>query len=51
MTVEPIMKLNPTLILASNKDINPDLLEKIKSSEFKPIIQSGVFNQWNQKID
>lgn len=41
MTVEPIMKLNPTLILASNKDINPDLLEKIKSSG----IQTELFNQ------
>ncbi|MBN9338299.1 MAG: ABC transporter substrate-binding protein [Chryseobacterium sp.] len=41
MTVEPIMKLSPTLILASNKDINPDLLEKIKSSG----IQTELFNQ------
>lgn len=41
MTVEPIMKLNPTLILASSKDINPDLLEKIKSSG----IQTELFNQ------
>lgn len=35
MTIEPVMALNPTLILASNKDINPDLLEKIKSSGIK----------------
>ncbi|MFC4688542.1 hemin ABC transporter substrate-binding protein [Epilithonimonas pallida] len=41
MTVEPIMKLNPTLILTSSKDINPDLLEKIKSSG----IQTELFNQ------
>jgi len=41
MTIEPIMKLNPTLILASDKDINPDLLEKIKASK----IQTELFNQ------
>lgn len=41
MTVEPIMKLNSTLILASSKDIDPDLLEKIKSSG----IQTELFNQ------
>ncbi|WP_027382058.1 heme/hemin ABC transporter substrate-binding protein [Epilithonimonas caeni] len=35
MTIEPIMKLDPTLILASDKDINPDLLEKIKASGIK----------------
>src|SRR6218665_893687 len=41
MTIEPIMKLNPTLILASDKDINPDLLEKIKASKIK----TELFNQ------
>ncbi len=41
MTIEPIMKLNPTLILASDKDINPDLLEKIKTSG----IQTELFKQ------
>lgn len=41
MTIEPIMKLNPTLILASDKDINPDLSEKIKASG----IQTELFNQ------
>ncbi|SHK61435.1 heme/hemin ABC transporter substrate-binding protein [Epilithonimonas mollis] len=35
MTIEPIMALNPTLILASDKDINPDLLAKIKNSGIK----------------
>ncbi|MPS71810.1 MAG: hemin ABC transporter substrate-binding protein [Chryseobacterium sp.] len=35
MTIEPIMKLDPTLILASDKDVNPDLLEKIKASGIK----------------
>ncbi|WP_370898073.1 heme/hemin ABC transporter substrate-binding protein [Chryseobacterium gossypii] len=35
MTIEPIMALNPTLILASDKDINPELLGKIKSSGIK----------------
>jgi len=35
MTIEPIMALNPTLILASDKDINPDLLTKIKASGIK----------------
>ncbi len=41
MTIEPIMKLNPTLILASDKDINSDLLEKIKTSG----IQTELFKQ------
>lgn len=41
MTIEPIMALNPTLILASDKDMNSDLLEKIKSSGIK----SEIFQQ------
>ncbi len=28
MTIEPIMALSPTLILASDKDLNPELLKK-----------------------
>ncbi|EJL69839.1 heme/hemin ABC transporter substrate-binding protein [Chryseobacterium populi] len=35
MTIEPIMALNPTLILGSDKDINPELLGKINSSGIK----------------
>ncbi|MGL6039169.1 MAG: heme/hemin ABC transporter substrate-binding protein [Soonwooa sp.] len=35
MTIEPIMAINPTLIMASEKDINPDLLAKMKSSGIK----------------
>ena len=35
ITVEPIMAVSPTLILASDKDINPDLMAKIKSSGIK----------------
>lgn len=35
MTIEPILALNPTLILASDKDINPELLAKITSSGIK----------------
>jgi len=41
MTIEPIMALNPTLIVASDKDINPELLTKIKASG----IQTELFNQ------
>lgn len=41
MTIEPVMALNPTLILASDKDVNPDLLEKIKASK----IQTELFKQ------
>lgn len=41
MTIEPLMALNPTLIVASDKDINPDLLTKIKSSGIK----SELFQQ------
>lgn len=41
MTIEPIMAVNPTLILASDKDINPELLGKIKSSGIK----AEVFKQ------
>ncbi len=35
MTIEPIMSVNPTLILASDKDINPELMGKIKASGIK----------------
>ncbi|MBB4805077.1 iron complex transport system substrate-binding protein [Chryseobacterium defluvii] len=41
MTIEPIMAVSPTLILASEKDINPELLGKIKSSGIK----AEVFKQ------
>jgi iron complex transport system substrate-binding protein len=41
MTIEPIMAVNPTLILASDKDINPELMGKIKSSGIK----TEVFKQ------
>lgn len=32
MTIEPIMAVSPTLVLASEKDVNPDLMGKIKES-------------------
>ena len=35
MTIEPIMAISPTLIMASEEDINPDLLAKMKSSGIK----------------
>lgn len=35
MTIEPIMSVSPTLVLASEKDINPELLGKIKESGIK----------------
>lgn len=35
MTIEPIMALNPDVILASEKDINPELLKKMKESGTK----------------
>jgi len=35
MTVEPILALNPSLIIASEKDMNPDLLAKLKESGVK----------------
>lgn len=41
MTIEPIMAVQPTLVLASNKDVNPELLGKIKASGIK----AEVFNQ------
>lgn len=41
MTIEPIMAVSPTLILASDKDINPDLMGKIKASGIK----TEVFKQ------
>ena len=44
MTIEPIMKLNPSLILASDKDINPDLLEKIKASGIKTELFQQTFS-------
>ncbi|WP_294322160.1 ABC transporter substrate-binding protein [uncultured Chryseobacterium sp.] len=41
MTIEPIMAVSPTLILASDKDINPALMGKIKSSG----IRTEIFDQ------
>ncbi|SIQ44251.1 iron complex transport system substrate-binding protein [Chryseobacterium sp. RU37D] len=41
MTIEPIMAVSPTLILASDKDINPELMGKIQASK----IQTEVFKQ------
>ncbi|WP_312322267.1 ABC transporter substrate-binding protein [Soonwooa sp.] len=35
MTIEPIMAISPTLIMASEKDLNPDLLAKMKASGIK----------------
>lgn len=35
MTIEPIMAVSPTLVLASEKDINPELMAKIKESGIK----------------
>lgn len=35
MTIEPIVAIGPTLIMASEKDINPDLLAKMKASGIK----------------
>jgi iron complex transport system substrate-binding protein len=43
MTIEPIMAVSPTLILASDKDINPDLMGKIKSSGIKAEIFKQEF--------
>ncbi|MGE4514334.1 MAG: hemin ABC transporter substrate-binding protein [Chryseobacterium sp.] len=41
MTIEPIMAVSPTLILASDKDINQELMGKIKASGIK----TEVFKQ------
>jgi len=41
MTIEPIMAVSPTLILASEKDLNPELMTKIRSSG----IQAEIFKQ------
>jgi ABC-type hemin transport system, periplasmic component len=41
MTIEPIMAVSPTLILASDKDINLELMGKIKASGIK----TEVFKQ------
>lgn len=35
LTIEPILAQNPTLILASEKDMSPELIEKIKNSGIK----------------
>lgn len=44
MTVEPMMTVNPSLILASDKDINPELLGKIKSSGIKTELFSQEYS-------
>ncbi len=43
MTIEPIMAVSPTLILASDKDINPELMGKIRSSGIKTEIFKQEF--------
>ncbi|WP_308005919.1 ABC transporter substrate-binding protein [uncultured Chryseobacterium sp.] len=43
MTIEPIMAVSPTLILASDKDINPELMGKTKSSGIKTEIFKQEF--------
>lgn len=43
MTIEPIMAVSPSLILASDKDINPELMGKIKSSGIKTEIFKQEF--------
>ena len=35
VTIEPLMAVNPTLILASDKDFSPELLDKIKAAGIK----------------
>ncbi len=35
ITAESILALQPTVVYASNKDMNPDLLEKLKASKVK----------------
>lgn len=35
MTIEPIMAVSPSLILASEKDLNPELMKKIQESGIK----------------
>lgn len=44
MTIEPIMAVSPTLIMASEKDINPELMSKIKSSGIKTEIFKQEFS-------
>ncbi|AJW65063.1 Hemin-binding periplasmic protein HmuT precursor [Elizabethkingia miricola] len=44
MTIEPIMALSPTLILAADKDLNPELLSKIKSSGIKAELLTQEFS-------
>ena len=44
LTIEPLIALHPTLILASDKDINPELLGKIKESGVKYQLFKQVFS-------
>lgn len=41
VTIEPLMAVNPTLILASDKDFSPELSDKIKAAGIK----FDIFNQ------
>jgi iron complex transport system substrate-binding protein len=41
ITLEAILKLKPTLVLGTDKDMNPELLEKLKAAGIK----AEVFNQ------
>lgn len=44
LTIEPIMELKPSLILASDRDMNPELLQKLKDSEIETILFSQEYS-------
>src|SRR5690606_16748148 len=44
LTIESILELQPTLILASDRDINPELLNKIKESGIETLLFTQEFS-------
>ncbi|MBB4118837.1 iron complex transport system substrate-binding protein [Mesonia hippocampi] len=44
LTIEPILEVSPNLILASNKDVNPDLNAKIEASKIKTQFINQTFS-------
>lgn len=44
ISIEPLMALNPTLVMASAKDMNPDLLKKLKDSGIRTEVYDQQFS-------
>lgn len=49
ISIESVMALQPTLIMGTNKDISPELLEKLKASGVKAVVFEQEFSAQGTK--